>query len=208
VRAMKLTSPKAYEVIKYLLKNKRGNQLAISRETGVAYGWTNEVINFLHERGVVSKGWRRCELVDASQLLEIIALERPLTRLVKASFRLEALSVREGEELLRRVCEEHKVRYSLTVFSGLKMFYEYYITFPEIHGYVSDLEVGTSIPHGRGPITLNFLCPDHPSILKETRQIEGFSVCSPIQIIIDLFCSGIGRDAAIKLLEVIHDGKL
>ncbi len=205
---MKLTSPKAYEVIKYLLKNKKGNQLAISRETGVAYGWTNEVINFLFERGVVSKGWRRCELTDASQLLEIIALERPLTRLVKTSFRLEALSVREGEELLRRVCEEHKVRYSLTVFSGLKRFYEYYITFPEIHGYVSDLEVDTNIPHGRGPITLNLLCPDHPSILKETRQIEGFSVCSPIQVVIDLFCSRVGRDAAIKLLEVIHDAKL
>jgi len=205
---MKLTSPKVYEVIKYLLRHKRANQLAISRETGVAYGWTNEVINFLYERGVVSKGWRRCELADASQLLEIIALERPLTRLVKASFRLEVLSIGEGEELLRRVCEEHKVRYGLTVFSGLKRFYEYYITFPEIHAHVSDLDVEANIPHGRGPITLNLLYPDHPSILEETKQIEEFSICSPIQIVIDLFCSGFGRDAAIKLLELIHDGKL
>jgi hypothetical protein len=205
---MKLTSPKAYEVIKYLLRHKRANQLAISRETEVAYGWTNEIINFLYERGVISKAWRQCELADASQLLEIIALERPLTRLVKVSFRLEALSVREGEELLRRICEEHKVRYGLTVFSGLKMFYEYYITFPEIHTYVSDLDVKANIPRGRGPITLNLLHPDHLSILKETRQIEGFSVCSPIQVVIDLFCSGFGRDAAVKLLELIHSGKL
>jgi len=205
---MKLTSPKAYKVIKYLLGHKRTNQLRISSETGVAYGWTNEVINFLYDRGVVSKGWRRCELVDASQLLEIIALERPLNSVVRASFRLEALSVEEGEKLLKRVCEERGVKFALSVFSGLKRFYEYYITFPEIHAYVSNEDVTTVIPHGRGPIRLNLLCPDHPSILEDVKEMEGFWVCSPVQVVIDLFCSGSGRDAAIKLLEWSRDGKL
>lgn len=205
---MKLTSPKAYKVIKYLLGHKKTNQLRISSETGVAYGWTNEVINFLYDRGVVSKGWRRCELVDASQLLEIIALERPLNSVVRASFRLEALSVGEGEKLLKRVCEEQGVKFALSVFSGLERFYEYYITFPEIHAYVSNEDVTTVIPHGRGPIKLNLLYPDHPSILEDVKEMEGFWVCSLVQVIIDLFCSGSGRDAAIKLLEWWHDGKL
>lgn len=205
---MKLTSPKAYKIIKYLLKHKRTNQLKISSETGVAYGWTNEVINFLYDRGVVSKGWRRCELIDAPQLLEIIALERPLNTLVRGSFRLEALSVEEGEKLLKQVCEELEVKFALTVFSGLKRFYEYYISFPEIHAYVSNEDVKTAIPHGRGPITLNLLYPDHPSILRDITEIEGFWACSPVQVVIDLFCSGSGRDAAIKLLELLHDGKL
>jgi hypothetical protein len=205
---MKLTSPKAYKVVKYLLGRKKTNQLEISRETGVAYGWTNAVINFLYDRGIVSKGWRRCELEDPLQLLEVIALERPLNKLVKSSFRLEALSVVEGEELFRRACEEHEVRYGLTVFSGLRRFYEYYISFPEIHAYVSDEKMENYISHGRGPITLSLLFPDQRGILKETRKMEGFSVCSPVQVVFDLFCSGVGRDAAIKLLEVIHDGKL
>lgn len=205
---MKLTSPKAYKVIKYLLGHGRTNQLAISSETGVAYGWTNEVINFLYDRGVVSKGWRRCELVDAAQLVEIIALERPLNSLVRASFRLEALSVEEGEKLLKHVCEEQGVKFALSVFSGLRRFYEYYITFPEIHAYVSNEDVETVIPHGRGPIMLNLLYPDHPSILKDVKEIGGFWICSPVQVVIDLFCSGSGRDAAIKFLELLHDGKL
>ena len=205
---MKLTSPKAYAVIKYLLRHKKVNQLKISSETGVAYGWTNEVINFLYDRGVVSKGWRQCELIDAAQLLEIIALERPLNSIVRASFRLETLSVEEGEKLLNRICKEQSVKFALTVFSGLKRFYEYYIAFPEIHAYVSDENVKTAIPHGRGPITLNLLYPDHPSILEDIKEMEGFWVCSPIQVVIDLFCSGSGRDAAIKLLELLHNGKL
>ena len=205
---MKLTSPKAYKVAKYLLWHKETNQLEISRKTGVAYGWTNEVVNFLYERGIVSKGWRRCELEEPLQLLEVIALERPLSRLVKSSFRLEVLSIAEGEELLRRVCSEHDVTYGLTVFSGLKRYYEYYLTFPEVHAYVSDELVENYITHGRGPITLSLLIPDQASILEETETRDGFPACSPVQVVVDLFCSGAGRDAAIKFLDVIRDGKV
>ena len=204
---MRLTSPQAYKVVKCLLRYRRTNQMAISRETGVAYGWTNDVINFLYERGIVAKSWRQCELRNPLQLLEIIALERPLSKLVESSFRLEALSVAEGEEILRRACEEQDVRYSLTVFSGLKRYYEYYITFPEIHAYVSNGKMKNHIPSGLGPITLSLLHPDQQDILKETREMEGFSVSSPVQVVIDLFCSSVGRDAAIKLLEAIHGGK-
>jgi len=40
--------------------------------------------------------------------------------------------------------------------------------------------------------------------LKHIRTVEGFSVCSPAQIAIDLFCSGVGRDAAVKFIEMWH----
>jgi len=205
---MKLTSPKAYKVIKHLFGHKKTNILEISRETRVAYGWTNDVVNFLYDRGIVSKGWRRCELKDPLQLLEIIAHERPISKLVKDSFQLEVSSIVEGEELLKRICKERKVKYGLTVFSGLKRFYEYYIAFPEIHVYVSDQQIKKFLPHGLGPITLSLLHPDQQNILNETKIIDEFSVCSPIQVVIDLFCSGIGRDGAMKFLEVIRDGKL
>jgi hypothetical protein len=182
--------------------------LEISQKTGIAYGWVNEVINFLHDRGVVSKGWRKCVLREPVQLLEIVALERPLDKLVKDSFRLESLSIAEGEEQVRRGFDENGVKYGVTVFSGLKRFYEYYITFPRIDVYVSDESAGRFIQQGRGPVTVNLISPDHPSILKETEKIKGFSVCAPLQVAIDLFCSGVGRDAAMKLLEAIHNGKI
>jgi len=102
---MKLTSPKAYEIVKYLLKHKETNQLDISRKTGVAYGWTNDVINFLYDRGIVSKHWRRCDLDEPLQLLESIAFERPLSKLVRSSFQLEVPSIADGEKLLKRACE-------------------------------------------------------------------------------------------------------
>ena len=73
---------------------------------------------------------------------------------------------------------------------------------------MSDQKVGDWIPHGQGPIMLNLLCPDHPDILEEAKQVDGVRTCSPIQVAIDLFCSGAGRDAAIKVLEAIHTGKI
>ena len=62
------------------------------------------------------------------------------------------------------------------------------------------------IPHVRGPLTLILLYPDQRGFLEENRNIEGFSVCSVVQVVIDPFCSGVGRNAAIKLLDVIRDG--
>ena len=205
---VKLTSTKAYKVVKYLLENSQTSQLQISRETGVAYGWTNTVINFLHDLGIVSKSWRQCKLEDPVRLLEVIALERPLSRLASCFFRLEATSVSEGEEQLRKACEDKNVKYGLTVFSGLKRFYEYYIAFPQIHAYVSNEEVKEYVPQGEGPITLYLLSPDHPDILNETRMVNDFFVCGPAQIAIDLFCSGVGRDAAIKLAELMKNGRI
>jgi hypothetical protein len=205
---MKLTSPKAYEIVKFLLRHKKAKQLDISRNTKVALGWTNDVINFLYDRGIVSKSRGQYELEDPVQLLEAIAFERPISKLVESSFRLEVLSIAKGEELLKKVCEERETEYGLTVFSGLKRFFEYYIAFPEIHAYVSSEQIKNYISPGQGPITLSLLHLDKPNILNETTRIEGFSVCSPVQVAIDLFCSGVGRDAAIKFLERIHSDKL
>jgi len=205
---VKLTSTKAYKVIKYLLENNQTNQFQISRETGVAYGWTNTVINFLHDLGIVSKSWRQCKLEDPVRMLEVLALERPLNRRVISFFQLEAISVSEGEEQLKKVCKDNGVKYGLTVFSGLKRFYEYYITFPQIHAYVSNEGVKEYMPQGEGPITLYLLSPDHPDILNETIIVDDFSVCSLAQIAIDLFCSGVGRDAAVKLAELMKSGRI
>jgi len=201
---LRLSSKKAYRIVRFLLENPETNQSLISEGTGVAYGWVNEIVNFLYQLDIVSKGWRKCTLKDPVRLLEMIAFERPLSRLEIESFRLETTSALEGENLLRDVCEDNGVKYGLTMFSGLKRYYQYHIAYPSIHAYISTNEVEGKIPHGEGPITLILLSPDHLDILKHTRRVEGFSICSPTQTAIDLFCSGVGRDAAVKFIEMWH----
>ena len=47
--------------------------------------------------------------------------------------------------------------------------------------------------------------PDYNFILDNRIKIDNNYVCDNIQIIIDLFSSGIGRDAAYKYLNVINN---
>jgi len=204
---MRLTSKKSFKVVKYLLQCPEVSQLELSRKTSVALGYVNEIGNFLYDLDIVSKGSRRLVLENPVRLLEMIGFERPFNRLVSASFRLATTSVKEGEEILRNGCVNHGVDHALTVFSGLRRFYEYHISFPAIHAYVSRIEIEDFIEHGEGPIALSLLAPDNLDILSGSREIEGFSVCDKPQIIIDLFTSGVGKDAAIKFLEVVRHGK-
>lgn len=204
---MKLTSKKSFKVVKYLLQYPENSQFDLSKKTGVSLGYVNEIVNFLYDLDIVSKEPRKCMLKDPVRLLEKISFERPFNRFVATSFRLATTSIKKGEEILKNACINNKINYSFTVFSGLKRFYEYHITFPSIHAYVSKIKIEEAIEHGEGPITLFLLTPDRADILKEAKRIEGFFICTKPQIIVDLFTSGVGKDAAIKFLEVVQHGR-
>ncbi|MHA1263455.1 MAG: hypothetical protein ACTSSA_15515 [Candidatus Freyarchaeota archaeon] len=183
--SVKLSSPQAFLIVKYLLGHPVTYQRQIHRDLGVSIGWVNTVVNSLCEVGIARKGkWRRIELEDPYALLDLLSWQRPLRRLLKAT-----------------------VHYALTAFSGLSRYLAYYITFPTIHTYASKPELlGQLLPGGRGPITVEVLAPDYPHILKSLRNIDNFSVVDPLQVVIDLFCLGTaGRDAATKLYEMIRN---
>jgi hypothetical protein len=205
-KTMKLTSKKAFKVAKYLLEHPKTSQLELSNKTDVALGYVNEIVNYLYDLNMVSKKSRACVLDDPVRLLEKISFERPLKRLEAATFRLPTTFIRESEETIRNICQKKHVRYTLTVFSGLKRYYEYHISYPSVHAYVSDISIGEQMEHGEGAIPITLLKPDRSDILNESNEINGFHVCDRIQIIVDLFSSGLGRDAAIKFLEVVQHG--
>jgi len=204
--AMKLTSKKSYRVIAYLLKNPEISQLGLSKETGVALGHVNKIINYLHDLNMVSKKSRSCILTDPVRLLEKIGFERPLRRLEAITLRIPTTSIVESEKILNNTCNKNNVDYALTSFSGLRRYYEYHISYPSIHAYVSDPEIEMKIEHGEGAIPITLLRPDRPEIFVNSHEIDGLRACDRIQIVVDLFSSGYGRDAAMKFLEVIQHG--
>ncbi|MEX2706758.1 MAG: hypothetical protein Q6352_016115 [Candidatus Freyrarchaeum guaymaensis] len=206
--SVKLSSPQAFLIVKYLLGHPVTYQRQIHRDLGVSIGWVNTVVNSLCEVGIARKGkWRRIELEDPYALLDLLSWQRPLRRLLKATVRLELTELAKAEENLREICLRADVHYALTAFSGLSRYLAYYITFPTIHTYASKPELlGQLLPGGRGPITVEVLAPDYPHILKSLRNIDNFSVVDPLQVVIDLFCLGTaGRDAATKLYEMIRN---
>ena len=203
---MKLTSKKAYKVIQHLLQHTETSQLELSKKTGVSLGHVNKIINYLNDLNMISKKTRSLTLRDPARLLEKIGFERPLKRLETATFRLPTTTIPETEKIIANTCDNNNVDYALTAFSGLRRHYEYHISYPQVHAYVSDPEIEKKIEHGEGAIPVTLLTPDRPEILADAQEIHGLRACNRIQIAIDLFSSGYGRDAAMKLLEATQHG--
>jgi len=198
---MKLTSKKSYQITRYILLNQEFTQRKIARETNVSLGYINEVINYLTTINIVTKTTRSYILWDKVKLLEKISLDRPFTNLIIDKFRLPTTTIQETENTITNTLKNKK--YALTAFSGLRRYFEYHIGYPTVHLYIEDKTALDLIEKGEGAIQVIALKPDLENILKERKKINKAYVCDKQQIIIDLFSSGTGRDAAIKFLEAI-----
>ena len=206
--SVKLSSPQAFRIAKYLLEHPVTYQRQIHRDLGISIGWINAVVNSLYEVGITRKGkLRRIELEDPYALLDLLSWHRPLQRLLVATVRLELTELADAEKNLREISLKAQLDYALTAFSGLSRYLAYYITFPTIHTYTNNpQQLSKLLPRGRGPITIEILTADYPDLLKNTRKIDNLDIVDPIQIVIDLFCLGsAGRDAATKLYEMIRN---
>ncbi len=198
---MKLTSKKAYQIIRYILLNQEFTQRKIARETNVSLGYINEVINYLIAINIVTKTTKNYILWDKVKLLEKISLDRPLTSLIIDKFRLPTTTIQETETTITNTLQKKK--YALTAFSGLRHYFEYHIGYPTVHFYIEEKTALNLIERGEGAIQVIALRPDLENIIMERKKIDNSYVCDKQQIIIDLFSSGTGRDAAIKFLEAV-----
>jgi hypothetical protein len=203
---MNLASKKAFRVVKYLLGNTSVKQREISRSTGVALGYVNEIVNYSLDIGVLEKKSGHYGVDDPVRLLEKVSFDRPFKGLELAEFRLPAFSIDESESLLIKQLGGDDLEYAFTAFSGLRRYFEYHISYPLVHIYVSNSGAINYVERGEGAVPVVFLKADRPEIFGESREIDGTRVCDNVQVAIDLFSSGLGRDAAIKFLEVIRAG--
>lgn len=200
-RKMKLTSRKAYQVVRYILVYQKFSQREIARKSNVSLGYINEVINYLVNIGIVEKTTKGFILWDKIKLLEKISFDRPFTNLEIDRFRLPTINIQDTEKEISQTLQKQNKEYAFTVFSGLRHYFEYHLGYPTVHFYIENENVTNLFERGEGPIQVIVLRADLENIMKNKKKIEGFYVCDKEQIMVDLFSSGIGRDAAIKFLE-------
>ena len=86
----------------------------------------------------------------------------------------------------------------ISVFSGLRHFFEYHISYPAAHVYIKNIGQLDGLEKGEGTISVVVLEPDRPDIFSNLIVENNINICEKIQVIIDLYSSGLGRDAAIK----------
>lgn len=195
---LNLSSLQSYRVAKHLLEHRASSQTNISSRTGAAVGYVNEVVHELSDLNIVKIEYGVTMLVDHVKLLEKISFDRPYRRLVHSEIRLPTSSIIVTEQMVSRYCMDKGVEHAYSMFSALKHYYEYHITYPTVHVYVENPEKMREIEQGEGAIPVAVLKPDRPDIMGQSMVRAGNRVCDRIQVLIDLYSSGLGRDAAIR----------
>jgi len=173
----------------------------MTKELDIPITTINNTIKTLKKIEVIKNENKHYRLVDIFLLLQYITMNRPFNTLDSKIMRVAYNEVNMIENYLGFIFKNNNIKYGFTCFSGLKRYYEYTISYPMIHVYVSDLKIVEKIQKGDGPIPVIFLKPDQDSILKDVIEIDNYKVCDKIQVIIDLFSSGIGKDAAYNYLR-------
>lgn len=204
-RFMNLAAKQSFRVVTYLLMHEESTQLGISEETGVSLYQVHDVVKYLTDVAILREGRKkgaRVVLSDPIRLLDAVSLDRPLSRLIVDTIRLELTDVAEAEKLIANVSKKQNLHYAFTCFSGLNKYMEYYISYPTVHVYSAKAEkIARTLPLGRGTTTVNILRADQ-SQFEQVKTVRGSSIVTPLQVVIDLFCLGAeGRDGAIKLYE-------
>jgi len=200
---MKIASEKSMLVINHILKHRIINQYKVSKDTEVSRSYVNAIIKNLRIQNIVTKKSQFYYLNDPFKLLQMISFSRPFNALKTYEFRLPVETIKNSEQIIQQHSLTNNIKYAFTMFSGLKRYYEYHISYPTIHTYVDNIEEFEKIEKGEGPIPIVLIQPDFNYILQNRKKIDDEYVCDEIQVIIDLFSSGIGRDAAYKYLKVI-----
>ena len=195
---LNLSSIQSYKVAKYLLEEKASSQMDISIDTGVAVGYVNEVVHELSDLNIVRIEYRRTLLLDYVKLLEKISFDRPFKKLVYRELRLPTSTINETEKMVTSYCTRYDIEYVYTMYSALRHYYEYQITYPSVHVYMKNPEKIEGLEPGEGVVPIVILSQDRPDIMEQSIIKNRNRVCDRVQVIIDLYSSGVGRDAAIR----------
>lgn len=185
---MKVTSKRAYLVVKAVLEKGKFTQYAIGKETNVAFSGVNRVVNWLVSLGYVAKRKGYYELVAPAPVFSLFPLNRRLKPF--ASFEI-------GPDR-KQALELIKGKTALCLTTALS-FYDDYFRDPSLHAYLNDenlLGELKRLPRGFTRVAL------YREDLSADDFIEknGFRVSDQTRTVIDLFC-GNKAYAAERLLR-------
>lgn len=208
-----LSSPKALRTLRQILLKSKTTQLAVAGQTGVSIGYVNRIVSYLRDQDIMSYKGRNLVLMEPWKLLNEVSWSRSMHNLKLADLFLsdEGRDVEDAEWVLKNMCKEKKVPYAFTLFSAARRYSTYVKKYDSVHLYVDNYEQykkyflnGDIKERGHG-IRVEIFQPDSEDILKESKNLQGFNICSEIQTVIDLACYGtIGKELAVEIYTKIR----
>ena len=200
----RLTSEKAWKIVCSLLTDKSSNILAISKKTGVSYGWTNTIIHKLEDSGIVTVDYS-LKIKDIDRLFNVISWERALEGLlvetINTNFSTATQCINEVALNLNRLGIDYAfTAHSSAVSYGSSIMREdtAYIYLPD----PSDREVIRSFSEREASgCRLKVYVPER-DIMKSSTMFNGIRIVDVCQNILDL--AGLGMDGRIAAKDLVN----
>jgi hypothetical protein len=208
IEPVKLTSPKAWQVISYLLKIKEASIRQLAIGSGVSYGWAHATVRALVSKGIVSdaKGYKK--ITDINKLLNGIAWERSFERLFSQEIRIVANNPIALAQDICSISDEQQILCAFSSFTAGEIYTGYSARHDTAYLYLEKKKIaeltGMLDVQTKEGIALRIYTPDR-DVFKDRRtfSIKGVWLVSPAQALLD--CAGLGyagRDLTLKLVDI------
>ena len=200
----RLTSEKAWKIVCFLLTDKPLNILAVSKKTGVSYGWTNTIIHKLENSGIVIEDYD-LRIKDIDKLFNVVSWERALEGLlletINTNFSTATRCINEVALNLNKLGIDYAfTAHSSAVSYGSSIMREdtAYIYLPN----PSDREVLRAFSErGAEGCRLKVYVPER-DIMKSSTMFNGIRIVDVCQNILDL--AGLGREGRIAAKDLVN----
>jgi hypothetical protein len=206
---VKLTSPKSWRVVSYLLGTKEASIRHLSIGSGVSYGWTYAIVQALISKRIASEGRGHIKITDINKLLNGIAWERPFERLFTQEIRIAANSATALAREISSVCDEQQIPCAFTSFTAGELYTGYGASHDSIYLYLDKKNIAELAEmfevRTEGGYAIRFYNPDR-NLFKDRIMfsIENIWLVSPAQALLD--CAGLGyagHDLTLKLVDLL-----
>jgi len=178
---VKITHPKAYRVVNFVLRKPEFSQKEIAEKTKVSKGMVSYVIRWLSEKQYVKKTGKRYELIAASGLISLFGLYRNMEKNLLGSFFLKP----EAREIMKELTKRRVVFCTTTALQQ----YSSYFQDSSINFYSDDKKLLQELKTEPGGMTkVNVYKPDM-CLEIDTEKKGRMILTSKPRTIIDLFCN-------------------
>ncbi|MHB1623245.1 MAG: hypothetical protein ACYCR9_08545 [Cuniculiplasma sp.] len=200
----RITSEKAWKIVCAILTDKSPNILALSRQTGISYGWTNTIVHTRENSEIIPRGYG-FTIKDVDRLLNAVSWERPLEALhvetVNTGFKTATNCINEVALNLNL----RGVDYVFTAHSSALYYGSSILRDDFAYIYIPDsLErsfLRTYSTKETSGCALKIYVPDR-DVMKSSKVFNGIRVVDHCQNLLDL--AGLGIDGRISAKDLVN----
>ncbi len=190
----KITSRRSFDVIYEMLSIGPSTIMALSRESGVSYGWAHGVVTRLMEIGIVERTFGLYKIVDIDKLLDSIAYERPIGSITSREYWADSNDILNFARDVSSIAKVKEVKIAFMGPTASILYDPYLVRSDTLYVYAEPSQIinlTEDLPLRRsGNLKILVYLPDR-DVFADSKTVDGVITTSKKQLLLDLASFGV-----------------